>query len=49
MTESPPSLSCLVVGMGGISRTMLRNLAQKPWFRCAGLAGVATWRQVLIP
>lgn len=41
MTESPPSLSCLAVGMGGISRAMLRNLAQKPWFRCAGLVDVS--------
>ncbi len=37
MSETRQPLRCLVVGMGGISRAMLRSLAQKPWFRCAGL------------
>ena len=41
MSEPVGRVRCLVVGMGGISRAMLRSLAQKPWFCCAGLVDLS--------
>jgi len=39
VSESDP-VRCLIVGMGGISRYMLRTLKSKPWLECAGVADV---------
>ncbi|MGN6759034.1 MAG: Gfo/Idh/MocA family protein [Thermomicrobiales bacterium] len=33
-------LRCIVVGMGGISKTMLRELAHKPWYRTVAVVDV---------
>lgn len=35
-----PRLRCLVVGMGGISKTMLRVLREQPWYETAGVVDV---------
>jgi len=36
MTD-PHKTRCLIVGMGGVSRAMLRVLETKPWHRCVGV------------
>lgn len=37
---SVPTLRCLVVGMGSISKTMLRALRDQPWYETAGVVDV---------